>query len=351
MIRLRWSFLYVIIVMAVDLAMASTDADVDKKVTGLFEINWESMRYDKSVSMNNPEVSSGRQPSRTDENLTLRCKVEIEDPNLVLGVTRNGVLTEITDGKRQSIEITQEQPELSRPPMPGMRSMPSRWSMKMAYEGLRYQKRFTQPPVIPRWRALLRKFLRIPQTPFRPVLVDELQPARVQFELDLGLLERSGGKIRTLKGYYYALMAESVEYVDVPFEPNDQWVRLTDDVSIRVRQANNTISGSGTRYNFEIEESQSARRGLPSLSVGDLLPEKMVMGRQFIKQDGEPFDPSMMGFGFLPAHVGGSGTGSGSGGPVKKMRFVIAVKPKHCKIPFELKNIPLPNPDSKEEEE
>jgi hypothetical protein len=352
MIRLRWSFLWVIIVMVADLSMASTDADVDKKVTRLFEINWESMRYSKTVTQYNPEVSSNHQPSRTNENLTLQCEVEIKDPNLVLGMTRNGILTEMTDSKRQNIEISQEQSALRRPPMPGMRSMPSRWSMDMSYEGLRYQKRFTQPPVIPRWRALLRKFLRIPQTPFRPVLVDELQPARVQFEFDLGLLERSGGEIRSLKGYYYALMAESIEYVDVPFEPNDQWVSLTDESTIQVREANCTISGSSVRYNIDIEESRTSGERFNRLFVGDFLPEKIVMGRQLIREDGEQLDRSM-GFGFLPAHVGGRGSGSssGSGGPIKKIRFVIAVKPKHYKIPFELKNIPLPNPESKEEKE
>jgi len=336
------------------ISMASTDAGIDKKVANLFEINWESMQYDRSVTINNPEVTSNQQPSRTNENLMLRCKVEIKDPNLVLGVSRKGVLTEMTDSKGRNIEINQQEPESKMPPMPAMRNMPmnipSRRSMEMAYEGLRYHKSFIQPPKVPRWKALLYKYLKIPQKPFNPVLVNQLEPPRLQFELDLGVLERSGGEIKSLKGYYYVLLAESLENVEVPFEPNDQWVLLTEDVAIQVREARNTISGSGTRYNFEIEESKSARRSIGLLSVGDYLPEKMVMGRQFIKADGKPFDPSM-GFGFLPAHVGGSGSGSGSVGPVKKIRFVIAVNPQHYKIPFELKNIPLPNPESTEKEE
>jgi hypothetical protein len=350
MIRLRCSFVGVIIVMVANLSMASSDGDVDKKVARLFEISWESMTYHKTVTQYNPEVSSSQHPSRAKEDLMLQCKVDIKDPNLVLGVTRKGFLTAMTDSEKRDIEIDQQEPEPQRPPAGAVGNMPMPRSMDMMYEGLRYRRRYTQPPKVPRWRALLRKFLRIQPAPFRPMLVTELEPARLQLDLDLGVLERSGGKIRSLKGYYYALMAESVEYVDVPFEPNDQWVRLTEEVSIRFRQARNTISGSGTRYNLEIDESQSARRGLPSFSVGDILPEKMVTGRKLIKEDGEPFDrPS--GLGFLPPHVGGSEVGSGSGGPIKEIRFVIAVKPKHCKIPFELKNIPLPNPDSKAEEE
>ncbi len=353
MIRLRWSFIYAVIIIFTDFSIASTDGVIDKKVTNLFEINWESMRYNKTVTQYNPEVSSNQQPSRADENLTLRCQVEIKDPNLVLGISRKGFLAGLTDSNRRNIEINQEEPESRTPSMPAMRNMPRNMPMPrpmdMWYEGLRYHKRFTQPPKVPRWRALIRKFLRIPQPPFKPELIDELQPPSVQFELDLGLLESSGGEIRSLKGYYYALVAESVEHVEVPFEPNDQWVRLTDDVAIQVREAKCTISGTRTRYNYEIEENRTARRGISRLSVGDYLPEKMVMGRQFVKQDGKPHDRSM-GPGFISAHVGGSGSGthSSSGGPIEKIRFVIAVNPNHYKIPFELKNIPLPDPESKE---
>jgi hypothetical protein len=225
----------------------------------------------------------------------------------------------------------------------------------MWYEGLRYTMRSTQPPTVPRWKALLFKYLRIPQKPFKPQFVNQLEPSRLQFDLDLGLLDTSGGEIRSLKGYYYALVAESVEHIEVPFELNEKWVRLTEDVAIQVREAECKISGSGMRYNFDIEEDRLARRGIPNLAVGDYLPEKIVMGRQLIKADGEPTDPYKGGHGFLPVHVYGSGSGShgGSGGasPIEKIRFVIAVKPKHYKIPFELTKIPLPNPESTEEKE
>jgi len=354
MISLRWSFIYVIIIIFTDFSMASADADIDKKVTDLFEINWESMNYDRSVTLYNPKVSSNRQAARADENLKLRCEIEIKDPNLVLGISRKGVLTEMTDSKRLNIEINQELPPLKRPPLPAMRNMPSPRSMEMAYEGLRYRPQMTRPPVIPRWRALLFKYLRIPTKPFKPEFINELQPARIQFELDIGLLEPSGGEIRSLKGYFYVLMAESIEHVEVPFEPNDRWVHLTDDVEIRVREAECTISASRIRYNYDIEENRIGGQRTFRLSVEDYLPEKMVMGRQLIGEDGEQIN-RYPGMGSLPAHVGGSGSGSHSGSrgrgvsPVKKIRFVIAVNPIHYKIPFELKNIPLPNPESKEE--
>jgi len=358
MVRLKWSLIYLIIFIFADFTMASSDVGIDKKVTKLLEINWESMRYNKSVEQYNPEVTSNRQQSRTDENLTLNCRVEIKDPNLVLGISRKGFLTGLTDSNNQNIEINQQEPE-SSPPIPAMRNMPGNMPrfrpIDMWYKGLNYTVRSKDPPKVPRWKALMYKYLRIPQKPYRSKLVNQLEPSRLQFDLDLNLLETSGGEIKSLKGYYYTLVAESVEHVEVPFEPNDKWVRLTDDVAIQVLEARNTISGSRTRYNFEIEEDRSARRGIHNLAVGDYLPEKMVKGRQLIKADGEPTHPSSMGHGSLPVHVGGSGSGShsGSGGasPIEKIRFVIAVNPKHYKIPFELKKILLPNPESKEEKE
>jgi hypothetical protein len=224
----------------------------------------------------------------------------------------------------------------------------------MRYEGLRYHQRMSQPPKTPRWKAFLYKYIRIPQKPFRPQLVNQLEPSRLQFELDLGLLGHTGKEIKSLKGYYYVLMAESIQHIEVPFEPNDQWVGLTDEIAIQVREAECKITGSRLKYNLDIEESRLGGERFNRISFGDYLPEKMVMGRQLIGKDGKSLDRHM-GHGFLPAHVGGSSSGSrsGSGGvsPIEKIRFVIAVNPKHCKIPFELKNIPLPNPESTEKEE
>jgi hypothetical protein len=324
--------------MFTDFSMASIDAGNDKKVMKRFEVNWESLRYVKSVTQYNPKVASNKQASSATESLSLSCEIEVKDPNLVLGTLKEGIITEITDSKRRNVEIDQALPQ----------------SMHMPYEGLRYRNRFTQPPKISRWRALLNKYLKIQPASFRPELITELQPAKVQLQLDLGLLEPAGGEIRNLKGYFYALVAESIENVDVPFEPNDHWVRLTNEMEIKVREADYKILGSVIRYNFDIEENWIGGERVHNLSVGDFLPEKMVMGRQLIGENGKQIDRSG-GFGFLPAHVGGGGSGSSSGSrgvsPIKKIRFVIAVNPKHYKVPFELKNIPLPDPEAKEEKE
>ena len=110
MIRLRWSFIYFVIVIFAGLSMASSEDDVDKKVTKLFEINWESMRYNKSVTQYNPKIASNRQASRATESLTLSCEVMIKDPNMVLGTLREGIITEITVSKKRNVEVSQELP-------------------------------------------------------------------------------------------------------------------------------------------------------------------------------------------------------------------------------------------------
>ncbi len=354
MIGSKWSYIYVIIIIFTGLSIASTNTDIDKELMGRFEINWGSMQYHKSVSRYNPKVSSNQQPSRTNENLELVCEIVIKDPNFVLGISRQGNFTEMTDSKKQNIEIGQELPQLSRSPSPQMRNIPRPQSFRMRYEGLQYRPQMAQPPKISRWRALLNKIYRIPKKPFKPELINELQPARVRFELDLGLLEKSGGEIRSLKGYFYVLMAESTEHVEVPFEPNDLWVQLTDSLEIQIKEAECTIEGKRIRYNYDIEENRIGEARNFGLSVGDYLPHKIVTERQLIGEDGKPLNRPM-GHGPLPAHVGGSGRGSHSGrngaSPIQKIRFVIAVNPKHYKIPFELKNIPLPDPESTEEKE
>ncbi len=82
------------------------------------------------------------------------------------------------------------------------------------------------------------------------------------------------------------------------------------------------------------------------LEVGQPLPGRMVVEQQFIGADGKSsFHPRP---GFLPAPIGGHGSGSGGNAPIKTIRFVVAVSPTERKIPFELSHVPLPNPDQED---
>jgi len=84
-------------------------------------------------------------------------------------------------------------------------------------------------------------------------------------ELDAELPRRVSGDIGLLKGRYEALMAESIEYIDLPFRPDDNWVRLTDDVEIRVVQARN-MPGV---YHYEIEQRPEIVLSANRVDVGE----------------------------------------------------------------------------------
>ena len=334
--RLRRSLIYVIIITFTGLSSGLADAEIDKKVTDLFGVNWESVRYNRSVSRYNLEVSSNEQNSRASESLSLSGQILIKDPNLVLGTCQQGVITEMTDRQGRNIESGQELPQ----------------SRNMSYEGLRYRQRYTQPPKLPRWKNFVRSILRIRPASFRPERINELQPARLDMQLDIGLLGSSGGQITEIKGYYFALMAESVEYVEVPFEPNDNWIRLTDDLEIMVQEAECATTSSRIRYNYNIQERRTGDDRPYRLTVEDYLPERIVTDRHFVGADGKPID-RFMGISRLPGRVGGGGSGSRSDSrgviPIEKIRFVIAVNPSHYKVPFEFKNIPLPDPELRQD--
>jgi len=172
-----------------------------------------------------------------------------------------------------------------------------------------------------------------------PQRVQELQPNRVTMSLDMGLLGAAGGDLRSIKGYFHALIAEAIEHVDVPFEPNNAWVRLTPDVEIRVKEAVST----GDSYHFEIDMRPQNANPMQLLMSGRPLPARMVVARRLIGADGKPSYHSLGAPGLI-APVAGRGSGSGNLGAIKAIRFVIAVNPTDRKVPFEVRNIPLPNP-------
>jgi len=307
-------------------------SEFDKKVADCFRVSWRSIKYNKTMSLYNPAVSSNGSDQKAVEIFTLSCEIEILDPNLTLGTNTEPIITQMVDSKGRDIDISQAQPR----------------SKFMSYEGLRYHTRFRQPPRPPRWQTLIRSALRLPQKPRpRPKLVNELQPSPMRIDLDFGSFEPDSGEISRVKGYFHALMAESLEHVEVPFEPNDNWVRLTPDLEIQVREARCTESSyqfnTESSYQFNIETRSQGRPSMRPVSVEDYLPSRILVARQLIGEDGKP-TRHLSGHRRVPASAGGRGSGSGNVGRIERIRYVIAVNPSHHKIPFTLEHIPLPEP-------
>jgi hypothetical protein len=160
----------------------------------------------------------------------------------------------------------------------------------------------------------------------------------MQVDLDVGLCKQNTGKTVDIKGYFYALVAESSEYVDVPFEPNESWIRVTPDLEVQIIEAQCT----GSSYRLKVETRPQRGSSMRPLCAEDSLPRRIALGRQLIGANGELIQ-NFSGPRHVPAPLGGSSSGSGSRyKQIEKIRFVLAINPAHKKIPFELEKVPLP---------
>ena len=163
----------------------------------------------------------------------------------------------------------------------------------------------------------------------------------MQIELDAGLSRQPENEIGRVKGHFHALVAESLEYVEVPFEQSDDWVRLTPDMEIRVGRA----SCQESEYTLSVAERPDAAGSTPALYLQSYLPDRLVVARYLVGPDDKPIHHPLA-IRSLPDSLNDRGEAArGSGvGQIKKIRFLIAVNLTHHKIPFVLENIPLPKP-------
>jgi len=262
----------------------------NKKVAENLNVRWRSIEYKKTLY--NPAQTSNKQSRAKAEDLSLSFEIEMPNSGLILSTCPDAVIEQITDSRGNNIEAG---------------PFSARSSLMYVH--------------IPRFNGGFMPAER----PGRP----ELPGLRVR--LDPGLRERTRGQIG-LKGYFYALIAESLEYVELPFKPSDKWVRLTPDMEIRVREARNEAS----MYKFHIEWRPEIVPRLAGMQVGDPLPSRLVVDRQTIAQT------SSVGSGGVGS-FGGTGIGEkGFGvGKAEKIRYTIAVNPAHQTIPFEIERIPL----------
>ena len=304
-------------------ARAESEPKPEIKVADHFKVSWSSITYDKRVSLRNAASSRDRE-QQVSETLSLSYEVESLDPNLILGICLEPMIEEVTDGEGANIEFD---PVSSR-------------SSDMEYEALHYRRRYVRPPRPARWKTVIRSALRLPpKAKTQGRWVSELEPNRMQIKLDVGLCKQADGEIGRVKGRFYALVAESLEYVELPFKPSDDWVRLTPDMEIRLRDAQCTER----RFLFHTNRRPSGGASMRTMSMQDYWPGRVVAARELIGKDGKPISHSF-GIQRLPAHLLEGTNGGGSDCLIKSIRFVIAVNPTHHEIPFVLEHIPLPKP-------
>jgi hypothetical protein len=323
--RPDWIVLITVIVLFVGPSptKAESESIPGTKVADKFKVSWSLITYDKRVSLRNAAASRNRE-QQVSETLSLSYEVESLDPNLVLGICVEPIIEEVTDGEGTNIELI----------------LVSSKSSNMNYEALNYRRRFVRPRKPAWWKTAIRSVLRLPpKAKTQGRWVNELEPNRMQIGLDVGLSKRGGGDIGRVKGHFYALVAESLEYVELPFKKSDDWVRLTPNMEIRLQDAQCTEG----KFRFSTNRRPAGGASMRTLSVHDYLPSRIVAERILIGKDGKPIS-HQFGIQRLPAHLLEGTNGSGSDCLIKSIRFVIAVNPKHYKIPFVLEHIPLPRP-------
>ena len=311
-----------IVSLFVIVAMAGARPETDAEIAKRFHIRWSHIQYSKVLVVHNPEVSSRKEEPL--ETISLSCDVEVRDPNLVIGITPDCVVTRITDGQDRAVDV---------PP-------PSR-RMEHRYEGLKYRPQITQGKKPARWKSTVRSLLRLsPDTNPAFRLVSELVPSRFYIRLPYNIIEQEVAEIGRIKGHVHALMAESYTYVDVPFEKKDDWVPLIPGLEMRVAEAE--CDTSRFRYRIEARPKGGLQRGM--IKVGDTLPERMVVERCLLDADGEPIEPDRSTH--LPFPIGGQGSGSLSNVEIRTIRYIIGEHPKHVEVPFEFEHVPLPQPET-----
>jgi len=304
-------------------AQSTVSSDLAKQ----FKTEWTSVHYQKSVSVNNPDIQENqRRPTERNESLSLACHIHILKPDLILGICSTPKILEMT------------------PPGVTEKTVSRRSRMSMRYQPLRYEPGFQRPDPPSKIQTTIRSLLHLPQDPPpRPELITTLKPSSIQIDLNIEALDSPIKEIDAIKGIFHVLTAETIEEVDIPFEPNANWIPLTKDLEIYIQEAESTASSY--RYRIDTRHPGGGRgRGLSrqDFSVGSMLPERILVGQQFIGEDGEPIHRHRSHS--LPVHVGGNGSGSGGKGPVTKIRYRIGVNPQHREVPFTLKSIPLPQP-------
>ncbi len=137
--------------------------------------------------------------------------------------------------------------------------------------------------------------------------------------MDLWVSSR-GSKVAAPPGVRYSGL-------DVPFEPNDQWVRLTPTLEIQLPQASCTASS----FQYRLETRPQSQDSRP-LKPGDPLSSRLVVARQLIRPDGKPRDRPFGPSPWVPAPVGGGMSGSGPDCQIKTLRLVIAVENAICQL-------------------
>ncbi|MHC4518575.1 MAG: hypothetical protein ACYTAS_08310 [Planctomycetota bacterium] len=285
-------------------------------VTDRFAFVWDSVEVSSQVF--NPSYTGRRDLYECDRTLAVAGKIHILDANDLVGmqVSDPNVL-EVVDGDGNNVRWA---------PLP---VRPIR-----QYQALKYE-----------WP--------IPRNPFatpEPVL----QPYDVSVSFCVDLSQELGPSLSLFQWCAYAVYAEDVIEVDVPFEASDDWIEAAPGLQIRVTKA--TVECCDYTYWTEVRHGGGTVQAFDArLSPAEPIADYLVMRTLPLDAQGQPVsaaEDDRVSPAIWSERVDSTSWGTAKCGgwllvlitqaEIKSIRHVIVVHPAEVKVPFTLTDLPLP---------
>ena len=111
---------------------------------------------------------------------------------------------------------------------------------------------------------------------------EEMIPSAVQLGLDDETVQQIQEGIQRLEGAFYAIKAETLVHVDLPFEASESWTPLIEGIQIRIHTAKSDRESYHYRIDQKGEDPYSTYVG--KFNEKDL-PKRIVVACKFLSED------------------------------------------------------------------
>ena len=180
------------------------------------------------------------------------------------------------------------------------------------------------------------------------------RPPRLSLTFPMDPAEGYPSLLRELGFSLYALTAEYIQYIEVPFRASDQWIAILPDYQLKIEEA--VSEGKNYAYRMLFRYTGQGERPSSHISVreDEPLPRYWDMGLTFLNAEGKDVF-KVAGPGSSGSSRGSSGSGEGHGvysatghgecgacGAVKTILFRFAVNPSEVELSYVLNDIPVP---------
>ncbi len=287
-------------------------------VTGRFAFVWDSVEVSSQVF--SPSYAGVRDLYECARTLTVAGKIHGLDANDLVGMqVSDPDVLQVIDGEGNNVRWT---------PLP---VRPIR-----QYQELKYV-----------WA--------VPQNPLAtpgPVL----QPYDVSVSFCVDPSQELPSSLSLFQWRAYAMYAEDVVEIDVPFEASDDWLEVAPGVQIRVTKA--TVECCGYTYWTEVRHAGGTVQAFDArLSPAEQIADYLVMRTLLLDAEGNPIratEDDRVSPAIWSERVESTLLGTARCGgwlntffvtqtEVASIRHVIVVHPYEVKVPFGLTDIPLPD--------